>query len=170
MPASVTKIVAKPTRKTLRADQRMRAAIISAASCCVKALSAALQIALGIDQECCRGDDFLALAEPVEHLDIAVAATAELDRPRLEAAFALGDQHDLPRAAVDHRAGRNGDRRAFVRARCGTRHRRTCRSSAARPGFGSSMRTRAVLVSALSSGIDERHLALRPAASDRRAR
>ena len=75
----------------------------------MKACSAALQIAFGIDQEGRRRDDFFSRADAVEHFDVAVAAAAELDRTRLEAAFALGDQHDLAGPAVDHGAGGDGD-------------------------------------------------------------
>ena len=62
MPAKVTKIVASPTRNTLRADQRMSAAIISAPPAALKRLQRRLQIAFGVDQEGGRGDDLFALA------------------------------------------------------------------------------------------------------------
>ena len=50
-------------------------------------------------------------ATPSRDLDIAAAATAELDLARLEAAFALVDQHGLPRAAVEHGAFRHREHR-----------------------------------------------------------
>jgi len=76
-----------------------------------------LEVALGIDLERCRRDDFFSLAEPVENLDIAVASAAELDRARLEAAFPFGDQHDPAGPTVDDGACGNGDRRLFVCSR-----------------------------------------------------
>ena len=89
MPANVTKIVASPTRKTLRADQRMSAGDHGCVSCWPKLCSAALQIALGVDEEVRRGDDFLALLQTIRNLGIAVAAATELHRAGLEAALTL---------------------------------------------------------------------------------
>jgi hypothetical protein len=42
-------------------------------------LQRSLEIALGIDKECRRGDEFFSLADAVENLDIAVSPAAELD-------------------------------------------------------------------------------------------
>ena len=92
------------------------------------------------------------LATPSQDLDVAVAAAAELDRARLEAALALGDQHDLARAAVDDGARRHRRSPAPHRRRPGTPRRHTCRPCKRPSGLGISMRTRAVRVSALSSG------------------
>src|SRR5262249_58193630 len=68
------------------------------------------QIAFGVDQEGRGGDDFFSLTDAVEHLHVAVAAAAELNRARLEAAFAFRHQHHLPRAAINYGAGGDGDR------------------------------------------------------------
>ena len=46
--------------------------------------------------------------------DMAIAAAAELDRPRLETAITLGHQHDLPGSVVDDGAGGNGGDRSAV--------------------------------------------------------
>ena len=80
----------------------------------IEALQRGAQIAFGIDEEVGGGDHLLARLEAVSDLDIAIATTPELDGARLEAALALGNQHDLTRAAVDHRAvGNGGDRFAL---------------------------------------------------------
>src|SRR5262249_57843475 len=62
-------------------------------------------------------DDFFSLLDAVEHLNVAVAAAAELDRARLEAAFTLGDQHDLACTAIDDGAGGDGNRGVLVSSR-----------------------------------------------------
>ncbi len=77
----------------------------------VEGLQGGLQVALGIDEEGGGGDHLLAALHAVQHLDIAAAGTAELDLAWLETALALGDEDDLPCAAVDHRARRHGGNR-----------------------------------------------------------
>src|SRR6185437_9549902 len=57
-----------------------------------------------------------ALRETIRYLDATIAAPAKLDRSRLKAPFALVQQHELPFAAVDHRAAGNRQHRA-LRAR-----------------------------------------------------
>ena len=120
-------------------------------SCWLKLCSAALQIALGVDEEIGRGDDLLADLQAVHDLDIALAAPAKLHRARLEAALALGHEHDLARAAVDHRAVGDGGRPALPSPASNTTSAYievlSCPS-----GLGSSMRTGTVRVSGFSSG------------------
>ena len=79
-------------------------------------------------------------------LGIAVAAAPELDLAGLEAAVALGDEHDLACAAVDHRARRHGgDRR---RSAPGWKTTSAYMPGfICRPGLGSSIRTETVRVS-----------------------
>ena len=87
------------------------------ASGCVKACSAAFRLLSASIRKVAAVTTSSPCADAVEHFDVAVAAAAELDRARLEAAFALGDQHDLARPAVDHGAGGDGDRGLLVCAR-----------------------------------------------------
>ncbi len=61
-----------------------------------------MQITLGIDQEVGAGDDFLALAEPVQHGGVAAGSGSWLDHARLEAPFAAIDENSLPVPGVEH--------------------------------------------------------------------
>ena len=76
-----------------------------------KALQRRLQIAFRIDQEVGGNDDRLAFGDALADLDIAVAAMAELDLARFEAALALVDEDGLPAAGVHDRALGNGQDR-----------------------------------------------------------
>ena len=76
-----------------------------------------LEVALGIDQEVRRDDHFVAILDALDHFYVTIAASAELDFARLEAAFAFLYDNDLARAAVDDGGSWNGDDRAFGRNR-----------------------------------------------------
>ena len=78
--------------------------------------------------------------DPLEDLDEAVAAPPGFDLARLEPALATVEDHDLPRAGVDHRAVGNGDLRRF-RRRCRSRPRHTCSAAGRRSGLAISIRT-----------------------------
>ena len=67
------------------------------------------QIALCIDQKGRRSDNFLALADTFQDLDIPIAAPSKPYWTRFEAAFTLDDQHDLAGTTVDNGAHRNCD-------------------------------------------------------------
>ena len=67
------------------------------------------EVAFRVDQEVRSDDDLVAFGNAFLDFDIAVAAHAGLDLARLEAAFALIDDHDLARTAVDDRVFRDGD-------------------------------------------------------------
>ena len=101
MPASVRKSVAKPDQKDVAGRPADEGGDHGCVSCWLKVLSAALQIALRVDQEGCGGDHLLAQASDPPASRVAFAATAELDPARLEPPLPLGDEHDLLRAAVD---------------------------------------------------------------------
>ena len=73
-----------------------------------KVLQRCLQIAFGIDEERCRGDDFVAFHYALQYCDVALASTAQLHRARLEAPVPFSDEHNLARATVDHCARGNG--------------------------------------------------------------
>ncbi len=72
-----------------------------------------LEVALGIDQEVGGDHHLFAFLDPLQHFDVIVAARPEFDIARLEAAFALLDQHYLAGTAVDYGGGRHGDDLAF---------------------------------------------------------
>ena len=76
-----------------------------------------LEIALGIDQEVGGHHHLLAFLHALQNFHVGVAAGAQPDLARLKAPFALLDQHDLARAAVDDGRHRHGDHRAFGRDR-----------------------------------------------------
>src|ERR1017187_2599436 len=61
-----------------------------------------LEIALGVDQEVGGNYHLLAVLYALDDFYVGVATRAELDLARLEAAFALLDQDNLARAAIDH--------------------------------------------------------------------
>src|ERR1700675_1133680 len=62
-----------------------------------------LEVAFGIDQEVGADHHIVPGLDAVEHFNVAVRVHAELDHARLEQSRAARDQHDLPRAAVEHR-------------------------------------------------------------------
>mgnify|MGYP003522156853 CR=1 FL=1 len=72
-----------------------------------------LEVALGIDQEVGGDHHLFAFLDPLQHFDVIVAARPEFDIARLEAAFALLDQHNLAGTAVDDGGSRYRDHLAF---------------------------------------------------------
>ena len=59
-----------------------------------------LEIALGVDQEGCGGNYLVTLIDSIQHFHITGAPAPKLDRTRLKAALALGDEHNLTGAAL----------------------------------------------------------------------
>src|SRR5262249_8058658 len=74
-----------------------------------KAFQCSLEVALGIDQEVGGGYDCFAFSDAALDLNVAAAASAELDLARLETALSLIDQDGLSGHVVDHGAFWHGE-------------------------------------------------------------
>lgn len=80
-----------------------------------EALQRGLEVALGVDQEVGARHHALARLQARQHLDAVAEAAAQSDLARGVAARGRLNEHDLPRAAVDHGGRRHAqhvDRRA----------------------------------------------------------
>src|SRR3972149_3061248 len=75
--------------------------------CAISALTEAakcrFQVALGVDEEVRADHHVLACFDALQNFDVSVAALSQFDLARLEPPFAALHQHQLPRAAVQHR-------------------------------------------------------------------
>src|SRR3546814_14700868 len=73
-----------------------------------------LEVAFGVDQEVCRDHHAVALVHTLTDLDHPLSAPPDRHFTGLETSLAPVEDHDLPRARVDHGAVGNRDRQSVV--------------------------------------------------------